>query len=134
RASAEFTRFDGNLAGAVGLPDFSTQERRVSPTALETYATCPHSYFVGRLLYVEPLEQPEEIVTISAMDIGNLVHQSMDEFIREQAEALPTFGESWTQAQRSRLQEIAAARADDFVARGATGHPLLWEHERVAVL
>ena len=35
---------------------------------------------------------------------------------------------------RRRLQEIAAARAAEFVARGATGHPLLWEQERVAVL
>ena len=134
RASANFTRFDGNLAGVAGLPDFSTTERRISPTALETYATCPHSYFVGRLLYVEPLEQPEDIITISAMDIGNLVHASMDDFIRDQADALPSYGEPWTDAQRRRLQEIAAARADDFEAGGATGHPLLWEHERVAVL
>ena len=134
RASVNFTRFDGNLAGVPGLPDFSTTERRISPTALETYATCPHSYFVGRLLYVEPLEQPEDIITISAMDIGNLVHASMDDFIRDQADALPSYGQPWTDAQRRRLQEIAAARADDFEAGGATGHPLLWEHERVAVL
>ena len=134
RTSADFTRFDGNLAGVAGLPEFATQERRVSPTALETYASCPHSYFVGRMLHVEPLEQPEEIITISAMDVGNLVHESMDEFIRDQADALPSFGEPWTDRQRSRLREIATARADDFVARGATGHPLLWEQERAAVL
>ena len=134
RASEAFTRFDGNLAEVTGLPDFSAGERRISPTALETYATCPHSYFVGRLLHVEPLELPEEIVTISAMDIGNLVHESMDEFIRDQVDTLPSYGEPWTTAQRKRLQEIASARAEDFVARGATGHPLLWEHERGAVL
>ena len=32
------------------------------------------------------------------------------------------------------MQEIAAAMAEDFVARGATGHPSLWEREREAVL
>jgi len=134
RASEVFARFDGNLAGAVGLPDYSTDEPRISPTALETYATCPHSFFVGRLLGVEPLEQPEEIITISPLDIGNLIHHSMDEFIRDRAASLPTFGAPWTDADRLRLQEIAAAMTEDFVARGATGHPLLWERERGAVL
>jgi len=43
---------------------------------------------------------------------------------------LPTFGAPWTDADRLRLQEIAAAMTEDFVARGATGHPLLWERER----
>ena len=47
---------------------------------------------------------------------------------------MPTFGAPWTDADRLRLQEIAAAMTEDFVARGATGHPLLWERERVAVL
>jgi len=49
---------------------------------------------------------------------------------------LPTFGAPWTDADRLRLQEIAAAMTEDFVARGATGHPLLWERERerVAIL
>ena len=52
--------------------------------------------FVGRLLGVEPLEQPEEIITISPLDIGNLIHYSMDEFIRDRAASLPTFGAPWT--------------------------------------
>ena len=118
RASEVFTRFDGNLAGTVGLPNYSTDEPRISPTALETYATCPHSFFVGRLLGVEPLEQPEEIITISPLDIGNLIHHSMDEFIRDRAASVPTFGASWTDADRLRLQEIAAVMTEDFVAPG----------------
>ena len=43
---------------------------------------------------------------------------------------MPTFGAPWTDADRLRLQEIAATMTEDFVARGATGHPLLWERER----
>ncbi len=38
---------------------------------------------------------------------------------------MPTFGAPWTDADRLRLQEIAAV-----VARRATGHPLLWERDR----
>ena len=74
-----------------GLPDYARGDRVISPTSLETYATCPHRYFVSKLLRVEPLEHPEEILKISAMEIGNLIHESMDQLIKEceQAGTLP---------------------------------------------
>ncbi|MBA3309618.1 MAG: PD-(D/E)XK nuclease family protein, partial [Nocardioidaceae bacterium] len=137
RAGKAFTRYDGNLEGAHDLPAFATSERRVSPTSLESYAECPHGYFVRRMLYVEPLEQPEAVITISAMDIGNLIHESMDEFVAglaRQAGSLPSYGEPWTTEHRARLREIATAKAQDFETRGVTGHPLLWQRERDRIL
>ncbi len=134
RASDAFTRFDGNLSGVSGLPDFADGERLVSPTALESYATCPHAYFVERLLRVSPLDQPEAILTISALDVGNLMHQTMDEFITEFAGSLPDYGKPWTPAQRARLREIADAKAVEFEKRGSTGHQRLWQTERERIL
>ncbi|WP_324651546.1 PD-(D/E)XK nuclease family protein [Georgenia sp. H159] len=136
RAGRDLTRYDGDLAGVDGLPDLAAGERRVSPTALESYASCPHAYFVQRLLRVEPLEEPEEVVTISPMEIGNLIHRSIDELVSEAAEegTLPGFGEPWSARHRARLQEIGAAVAEDFAARGVTGHPRLWEQERPRLL
>ena len=60
RASDEFTRFDGNLSAcrAAGL---RAGRSVASPTSLESYAACPHAYFVERLLRVEPLEDPEDL-------------------------------------------------------------------------
>ena len=101
RAGDAFSRFDGNLLGSEGLPDFADGKRRVSPTALEHYAGCPHAYFVERLLGVVPLEQPEEIISISPLDIGNLMHQTMDTFITERASSLPGYGEPWSARQRA---------------------------------
>ena len=131
-----FTRFDGNLSHVSGLPDFAHDDRVVSPTSLEAYAICPHRYFVQKLLHVEPLEQPEEVIQISAMEVGNLIHESMDALISECAEAgtLPSYGEPWSDAQRRRLQEIATEKAVEFAARGVTGHPRLWEADRAQVL
>jgi ATP-dependent helicase/DNAse subunit B len=88
------------------------------------------------MLRVEPIEQPEEIVTISAMEIGNLIHASMDELIGEAERdgTLPSYGEPWSDAHRGRLAEIAAAQAQDFADRGVTGHPLLWQREEAQVL
>ena len=100
RRSKDFTRFDGNLAGTDDLPDFATGERPVSPTSLERYAICPHAWFVQRMLYVEPVEAPEEAVEISPLDVGNIVHESFDRLVTEAAERgeLPGYGEPWTEA------------------------------------
>lgn len=134
RASDRFTRFDGNLTDVDGLPDYAVDDRAISPTALEGYSTCPHAFFVGRLLGVQPIDQPEDIVTISAMEIGNLVHGSVELLVSEFPTSLPLAGEPWTAAQHERLVAIAAERAEQFRQRGLTGHPRLWEPERDRVI
>ncbi|WP_370614327.1 PD-(D/E)XK nuclease family protein [Mumia sp. Pv 4-285] len=131
RASAEFTRYDGNLDGAGGLPDYAHGDRVVSPTALESYARCPFAYFVERLLGVTPLEQPEEIIQISAAEIGTLVHGALDQLVTEAADAgtLPSYAEPWSAAHHRRMQELVTVRATNLVERGLTGHRRLWEAE-----
>jgi RecB family exonuclease len=136
RASKSFTRFDGNLIGQAGLPDFLHGARAVSPTSLERYAICPHEYFVKRMLHVEPVEAPEEVLEISALDIGSLIHECFDELISGCAKSgeLPDFGQPWSTEQRQRLQLIALTRAAAFEAEGRTGHPLLWARARTGIL
>jgi len=134
RASDDFTRFDGNLSGVPGLPDYALEDRIASPTSLESYATCPHAYFVGRLLQVEPLEAPEDLLVISPLQVGNLIHNSLDAFVSRLRGSLPGFGESWTEEQRSLLLAIGADLADRFEAEGLTGHPRLWQRERLRIL
>ena len=134
RASTAFTRHDGYLRGQSGLPDFGAGEVPVSPTQLESYATCPHSYFVQRLLRVEPIEQPEEIIAISPLEIGDLMHRAMDGLITELNGRLPSYGEPWTSAHHTRLIEIANALAAEKEMRGLTGHWRLWSAERTRIL
>jgi ATP-dependent helicase/nuclease subunit B len=134
RASAVFTRFDGDLSGVSGLPDYAREDRVASPTSLESYATCPHAYFVERLLQVEPLEAPEDLLVISPLQIGNLIHNSLDTFVNRLARSLPGYGEPWSAEQRSQLLAIGADLADHFQAEGLTGHPRLWQRERQRIL
>jgi RecB family exonuclease len=134
RTSDEFTRFDGNLSGVDGLPDFAREERIASPTSLESYASCPHGYFVERLLQVQPLEAPEDLLVISPAQIGNLIHNSLDAFVTRLAGSLPGYGEPWTAEQRKLLLAIGADLADRFEAEGLTGHPRLWQRERLRIL
>lgn len=130
RRSDHLTRYDGNLTGVGGLPDYAVDDRAISPTALESYAECPHGFFVERLLGVRPVEQPEDVVTISPMDIGNLIHESVDALVTEFSASLPGPGQPWTDAQHARLVELAVAKGEEFRQRGLTGHPRLWERER----
>ncbi len=130
RQADGLTRYDGNLTGEEGLPDYAVDNRPVSPTALEEYVRCPHSFFVHRLLGVQPIEQPEDVVKIEPAEIGNLIHQSVEALVLEFADTLPGPGEPWSDAQRDRLLEIVATLAADFERRGLTGHPRLWDGER----
>jgi hypothetical protein len=134
RSQERLTRFDGNLAAVPGLPDYARDERSVSPTSLEAYAVCPHAYFMEHMLHITPVEQPEELVTISALTIGNLMHDSFDALVTEFAGALPSFSEPWTSEHRRRFAEIAETKARELEAEGLTGHPRVWQHERDRIL
>lgn len=133
RASHEFTRFDGNLSGeplpAVGV------DRPVSPTQLETWVNCPFGYFVKRLLRVEPLESPEELLQMSALDKGSLVHEIAERFINDALESgsLPAPHERWPVQARYELVEILDELAQEFEAQGRVGRPLLWKMTRTRI-
>lgn len=134
RRSGTYTRYDGDLTHvAAGLPDYAAGQVPVSPTALERFAVCPHAYFVQRLLRVEPVEAPEDVVMVSASDIGTLVHASFDALVRECGADLPTTGAPWTDHHRQRLTELAADEAIRLTADGRTGHPRLWHQALVRI-
>ena len=131
RSSAELTRFEGDLSG-FELPHPSAPDRIVSPTALESWSICPHAYFIARLLHVQPVESPETLILISPIEIGNLIHEVLDRFFAHESErgAVPAASQQWTAGQRVTLARIATEVADEFEARGITGHRLLWAQER----
>jgi hypothetical protein len=130
RRSPVLTRFDGDLSGyAVPVPGL---DHPTSPTALEQWARCPHGYFLERLLGVRPLDSPEEVLEASPLDIGSLVHESLDEFFQTHGRARS--GPSWTPQQRADLRAIARRIADDYTQRGLTGHPVLWDRDLRAIV
>ncbi len=132
------TEFDGNLsslsddghlgAGLVRAP--------VSPTGLESWATCPYRYFLGNVLGLRALDSPEETVSISALDRGALIHEILERFIRESVANghLPSAGEPWGPDDRARLLGIADASFQSAEATGATGKRLLWAMDKATIL
>ena len=133
RASNQFTRFDGNLSG---LEVADLTEDVVSPTRLETWADCPMRYFFQHILGVQTFEQPEELLQISALEKGSLIHDALDMFVREQLEndQVPPPGLPWSQEQRHRLLEIGMELCEEAEAQGLTGTPVFWHHDRHRIM
>ena len=91
-----------------------TREYPVSPSALETWATCPHKFFLSRVLRLSALPGEEE-EDMSALERGVLVHRILERFVKERRQ---------TDADLLELAEEEFAIAE---RRGVTGYPLLWD-------
>lgn len=133
RASDQFTRFDGNL-GALGLAGLARSE--MSPTSLEAWADCPMRYLFKHVLGVQTAEQPEELVAISALEKGSLVHKALDEFMKEQLDSalVPPPSQPWSEEQRDRLLEIGERHCTEAELKGLTGSPVYWHHDRSQIM
>lgn len=135
RRSATFTRFDGNLTGVDVRSPIGTV---MSPTRLERWASCPHQYLVEDLLGTSPIENPEDELTITPLERGNLVHLALERFIREvldrPAAERPRSTTPWSVGDRRRLQEIGAEECDRYESLGLTGRPIFWRRERRRIL
>ncbi len=138
RQSSEFTRFDGNLSGEVD--ESASFDRVLSASRLETWATCPRKYLFSYLLGIDEVVEPESVIRLSPIDRGQLIHESLDELLRELIEAastpadLPGPRRRYSESDYNRLREIGTAKAAELEAAGATGFPLLWTFDRETVL
>lgn len=126
-----FTRWDGRITGASELVPSS--ERVVSPTALQNYAACPFRYFLGHVLYVAETERPEDTLTISPLERGNLIHNALERFIKD-VPPRNSPEEKWTDEERARLLAIGNELCDDAEAAGNTGRKLLWRLARARIM
>lgn len=136
RESDEFTRFDGNLAGLAGLVPAPTAGGQVtSPTRLETWARCPLRYLLERVLRVELVDNPEELLEISPMDRGTLVHEVLELWLAARIEqGVPEPDEPWPPDARAALRAVGEEVCDRYEAQGLVGHPLLWSRDRERIL
>lgn len=116
--SRALTEWDGLVGGDFErLRAIGSEERMLSPSQLETWATCPYRYFLGRVLGISGAVAEEED-EISPLERGSLVHKILERFVVEGGDS----GE--------RLLELAAAEFADAERRGITGYWLLWEMEK----
>ncbi len=134
RRSRRFTQFDGNLTEAAQNSRFgsSLERQPISPTRLETWATCPFRFFLGNVLWLGAQETPEDTTRITPLERGKLIHKILEDFIVQSRDdaLIPAPGNPWTVADNRRLQQIAEMEFDAAEFRGVTGKRLLWELEK----
>jgi RecB family exonuclease len=131
RQSGKLSRWDG----LVGPNEHLTlsADRAVSPTALQDWASCPFRYLLGRVLYVAETSSPEDTLSISAIERGNLVHKALERFVAEMpARAHP--GVPWSDEERARLLAIGNELCADAEGAGLTGKRILWRLARDAII
>ena len=135
RANPALTEFDGNLSAIADTAGFvqNLVSSPISPSRLESWATCPFRYFLAYLLRLGALETPEDTATISPLQRGNLVHRILERFFSETAEAglFPEPYESWQPEDQQRLMGIAEEQFHLAESSGVTGKPLLWRMEKL---
>ncbi len=131
RRSDRFTAWDGRLSELAGksprLP--LPSEIELSPTRLERWATCPYRYFLADVLGLSALESPEEMLAISPLDRGTLIHRILERFVEAATKRgqLPGYGEPWREDHQGLLMEIAEEEFKQAEAQGITGRKLIWE-------
>jgi ATP-dependent helicase/nuclease subunit B len=132
RATGEFGRFAGRLEGVAARLVSEHLDRHVaSATALEQYLDCPHAYLMRHVLRVSRIDNPEELLHISPLERGSLVHDVLDRWLRQRiAAGAPRSEEAWSQDAVAALATMTHAALDDAEHRGVTGHQLLWSVDR----
>ncbi|MBA3801756.1 MAG: PD-(D/E)XK nuclease family protein [Acidimicrobiia bacterium] len=131
RRSREFTEWDGNISGHfAGSP--ADDAKPMSPTRLETWATCGMRYFLGPVLGLRERDDPERITELGALDKGNVLHKVLEDFVTEalSTRVVPAPRNTWSDAQRRRLHEIGDELFDQLEREGKTGRALLWTEQR----
>ena len=125
-----FNRFSGDL-GSIDVPRVVADDAAISPSRLESWATCPRRFYFEQLLRLGEIDRPEAIAEISALDKGNLWHQILEDFIGaslpDTPGALTSPDQRWTDEDRVRLEAIAERRYKQYEDLGRTGRPILWE-------
>lgn len=137
RRSSDFTAWDGNLAGLTDLL-VPLAEAAQSPGRLAQYGQCQRRWLFDRGLRVRAVEEPRHWLDIGALDRGNLVHHTLEDWIRETLDdstevSRPSPPGTATPASMERLQEIFDHHGDRLEERGRTGLVALWRQQRRAL-
>jgi ATP-dependent helicase/nuclease subunit B len=130
RRSADFTRFDGNLAG---LGAELERPVKVSASGLQTWVGCPHRYFLQYVLGVDPVEEPEDLFEMAPTDRGTLVHAVLEDLVAGAIADGHPF-DQWGPADRASLYTIAQRHFDAYEADGRTGRALVWGRDQQRIL
>ena len=99
-----------------------------SPSAIETYLSCPRKYYFSRVLCMDEPETDDVFVVINPIDLGNLVHGLMDDAFKNKlsmeqvnAEAVRKFNSFLTTRPPVNEPEVSRVR-EEFMRMVGNGY------------
>ena len=104
----------------------------MAPTTLETWARCPHRYFVRHILHVAIPERLDEQLRMTPRDRGSLLHEVFDRFVRGVLDGdldLVAPDTPWSDQHRRAAHDLLTTAADAYHQAGRTGAALLWRYD-----
>ncbi len=137
--SKKFTPYDGvfesNEVLTLLKKRHSLGNSPVSASSLEMYAACPFRYFCNKILLLEILEEPEEIMSISPLDKGALLHDILFEFYEtlHREGRLPLDSRDLPEY-RSLVEKVSRSHFEKMERRGRTGVEMMWKIEQARLL
>lgn len=132
REQPALTAYDGDLSG-LPIPSPFDAGTTVSPTRLEAWVGCPHRYLMQYVLRIPEPDDRDQQLRISALDRGNLLHATLDRFLRAVLDAelpCPAPSEPWSRAHATHALAILDDECAQAERAGLTGRSLLWERDR----
>lgn len=126
----EVERAPGVRDGVVGALEpywRALTQRGISPTSLETFSECPFRYYAQKVLELDPLEEPEAEMELSARETGTFYHLFLERFYRNyQGRPLP----ETLEAARDAFERTFRETCRDHEAKRTFRYAVLWEVER----
>jgi len=108
--------------------------RGISPTALESFGICPFKYFMGKVLELESLEEPEKIDVIAAVDLGSLYHGILKDFYGHLLQKGYFHKKTEEIKPIELLHGIAQKYFTDIERQIPIPYPILWENKKEEIL
>ncbi len=106
----------------------------LSPTALEIFGTCPFKFFMGKILELESLEEPEKIDTIEPVDLGALYHNILRDFYNTLIEQRYFATKTKKINPEELLQDIAQKYFTEIERQIPIPYPIVWEVKKEEIL
>ncbi|TVM03803.1 MAG: hypothetical protein CV087_03610 [Candidatus Brocadia sp. WS118] len=108
--------------------------RGFSPTMLETFGMCPFKFFMGKILELESLEEPETAEMIAAVDLGALYHNILRDFYHTLMEKRYFTAKTKGQDPVELLQSIVRKYFTGIEQQIPIPYPIVWEIEKEEIL
>ncbi len=112
-----FGTVDVDVAGEV----FDFETANLSASSVEKFLACNQSFFVTKVLGFPDQDEPDEILDVRPLDIGNIVHHAFERLLKEHPTLNPKHGQPYSVEARQKFVDLIKDEAEKTKSKGLAG-------------